>query len=159
MKSKLLQKRSYRTTQLREVVDGQHENIEGSSVPWRGRETGVPMCGSTMWAKGKALLRHQTVGPKRRPRSEICGIRPRPVTLRRPSITVSKETLRENARCPQSSCGLSVALSGFQEQKKDPRSPHGSSEGCPKFPFLASPRRGKALCHAAYSDRIFRVKR
>jgi hypothetical protein len=39
MKSKLLQKKSYDVNQSREVVDGQQENIEGSSLPWRGRET------------------------------------------------------------------------------------------------------------------------
>jgi hypothetical protein len=34
MKSKLLQKKSYGVNQSREVVDGQHENIEDSSRPW-----------------------------------------------------------------------------------------------------------------------------
>jgi hypothetical protein len=38
MKSKLLKKISYGVDQSREVVDGQSENIEGSSVPWRERE-------------------------------------------------------------------------------------------------------------------------
>jgi hypothetical protein len=37
MKSKLLQKMSG-VNQSREVVDGQHENIEDSSMPWRLRE-------------------------------------------------------------------------------------------------------------------------
>jgi hypothetical protein len=40
MKSKLLQKISYGVNQSREVVDGQPENIEDSSVPWRGH--GIP---------------------------------------------------------------------------------------------------------------------
>jgi hypothetical protein len=39
MKSKLLQKTSYVANQPREVVDGHRENIEGSSLPWRGRES------------------------------------------------------------------------------------------------------------------------
>jgi hypothetical protein len=39
MKSKLLQKVIYDVNQSREVVDGHRENIEGSSVPWRERET------------------------------------------------------------------------------------------------------------------------
>jgi hypothetical protein len=39
MKSKLLQKKSYGLDQSRDVVDGQQENNEDSSVPWRGRET------------------------------------------------------------------------------------------------------------------------
>jgi hypothetical protein len=39
MKSKLLQKKSYGVNQSREVVDGQQENIEDSSLPWRGHET------------------------------------------------------------------------------------------------------------------------
>lgn len=38
MKSKLLQKISYGANQPREVIDGQHQNIEGSSVPGRGHE-------------------------------------------------------------------------------------------------------------------------
>jgi hypothetical protein len=38
MKSKLLQKLTYGVNQSREVVDGQQENIEYSSVPWRERE-------------------------------------------------------------------------------------------------------------------------
>jgi hypothetical protein len=38
MKSKLLQKISYGVDQSNEVVDGQQENIEYSSVPWRERE-------------------------------------------------------------------------------------------------------------------------
>jgi hypothetical protein len=53
-------------TSSREVVDGQHQNIEDSSVPWKVRETGVSRCGSTMWAEGKLLLRHHAVGPKKR---------------------------------------------------------------------------------------------
>jgi hypothetical protein len=36
---------------------------------------------------------------KEGPGSEKCRIRPRPVTLRRPSITFSKVNLRENAKC------------------------------------------------------------
>jgi len=36
MKSKLLQKISHAVNQSREVVDGQRENVEGSSLPWRG---------------------------------------------------------------------------------------------------------------------------
>jgi hypothetical protein len=39
MKSKLLQKKSYAVNQSREVVDFQQENIEGSPLPWRGRES------------------------------------------------------------------------------------------------------------------------
>jgi hypothetical protein len=38
MKAKLLQKISYGVDQSREVVDGQQENIEDSSVTWRERE-------------------------------------------------------------------------------------------------------------------------
>ena len=39
MKSKLLQKISYGVSQSREVVDGQQENIEDSSMPWSGHKT------------------------------------------------------------------------------------------------------------------------
>jgi hypothetical protein len=39
MKSKLLQKKRCGVNQSREVVDGQHENIEGSSVPWKRHKT------------------------------------------------------------------------------------------------------------------------
>jgi hypothetical protein len=66
MKSKLLRKKSHCLNKSRDVVDGQHENIEGSSVPWKGRETGASRCAPTIWAKGKALLRHQTVEPKKK---------------------------------------------------------------------------------------------
>jgi hypothetical protein len=38
MKSKLLQKISYRVSQSREVVNGQQKSTEDSSVPWRERE-------------------------------------------------------------------------------------------------------------------------
>jgi hypothetical protein len=38
-KSKLLQKKSCGVSQSREVVDGQQENIEDSSLPWKGRGT------------------------------------------------------------------------------------------------------------------------
>jgi hypothetical protein len=40
MKSKLLQKKSYCLNNSREGLDGQQENIEGSSSPWRGH--GIP---------------------------------------------------------------------------------------------------------------------
>jgi hypothetical protein len=39
MKSKLLQKKGYDVNQSREVVDGQKERIEGSSMRWSGHET------------------------------------------------------------------------------------------------------------------------
>jgi hypothetical protein len=39
MKSKLLQKISYGFSQSREVVNGQQENTEDSSMPRRGHET------------------------------------------------------------------------------------------------------------------------
>jgi hypothetical protein len=38
MKSKLLQKKSYGLNASHDVVDGQQENIEDSSAPWKGRE-------------------------------------------------------------------------------------------------------------------------
>jgi hypothetical protein len=38
MKSKLLKKMTYGVNQAREVVDGQQENIEDLSTPWRERE-------------------------------------------------------------------------------------------------------------------------
>jgi hypothetical protein len=39
MKSKLLQKIIYGVNQSPEVVNGQQENTEDSSVPWRGHGT------------------------------------------------------------------------------------------------------------------------
>jgi hypothetical protein len=39
MKSKLLKKVGYAVNQSRGMVDGHPENIEGSSLPWRVRET------------------------------------------------------------------------------------------------------------------------
>jgi hypothetical protein len=157
MKSKLLQKKSYRTnrtTQLRDVVDGQHENIEGSSVPWKGRETGASRCAPTIWAKGKVPTASSNGRAKKEgPGPETCRIRPRPVTLRGPSITVSKENLDENESCSRSSRALSVALSGFRSKKT------GCSEGCPKFPFLASPRRGEGSLPCRLFPSDFCVKR
>jgi hypothetical protein len=38
MKSKLLQKVNCGVNELREVVNGQQEHTEGSSMPWRARE-------------------------------------------------------------------------------------------------------------------------
>jgi hypothetical protein len=38
MKSKLLQKISYGVNQSRELVNGQQESTEDSSMPWRPRE-------------------------------------------------------------------------------------------------------------------------
>jgi hypothetical protein len=38
MKSKLLQKICYGVSQSRDVVNGQQENTEDSSMPWRVRE-------------------------------------------------------------------------------------------------------------------------
>jgi hypothetical protein len=57
MKSKLLQKKSYGVNQSHEVVDGQQENIEDSSSPWRGHETpSIPSTRSLTLRPAKTLL-------------------------------------------------------------------------------------------------------
>jgi len=65
MKSKLLQKKSDCLNKSREGLNGQQENTEDSSEPRKVRETGVSRCAPHNVGKGKVLLRHQTVGPKK----------------------------------------------------------------------------------------------
>jgi hypothetical protein len=66
MKSKLLQKKSDCLNKSREGLNGQQENTEDSSEPGRCVRLEFQGVLPTMWAKGKVLLRHQTVGPKKK---------------------------------------------------------------------------------------------
>jgi hypothetical protein len=74
MRSKLLQKQTYSVNQSREVVNGQQENIEDSSMPWRAQENPASRARSS-WMRA-ASIRSGKVRPPQFGRRAVVVAKP-----------------------------------------------------------------------------------
>jgi hypothetical protein len=141
MKSELLQKISDCLNKSREGLDSQQENTEDSSEPRKVRETGVSRCAPHNVGKGEGPTASSNGEVKKEsPGPETCRIRPRPVTLRRPSITVQKKACVKirGVHGHRAVCRSSQRLRGA---KKDPRA--RLFGGLSKIPVSGQPSKGE----------------